>query len=140
MRGIVIQTVLVDTVKESREAVIITLLDRVKFVIMAMGALESERQDRRAEGVNPVGDVFCPPFFFDAAAFVGLAMEPIESGGQPLLTSGIGQEIAGELLDQEPIIGKVPVERLNDPIPVRPGGTELIALVAVTVGIASSIQ
>src|SRR5437899_2098397 len=109
-------------------------------MIMAAGTFESQSQKSRAESVDAVGDVFTAPFFFDAAAFIGLAMEPVESGGQALGTSGISQQVTGKLLGQELVIGQITLEGIDDPVAIRPSRTELIALIAVAVGIASGIE
>ena len=64
--------------------------------------------------MHAVGNVFGPPFFFDAAAFIGLSMEPIESRGEPLLASGMSEEIPCELLGQKAIVGLIVLEGADD--------------------------
>src|SRR5207248_2456023 len=87
MSGIVVESVFVDAIEEGGQAVIVALLDRVKFVVVTAATLESERQKCRAEGVDAVGNILSPPFLFDATTLVGLAVQTVEGGGQALWPS-----------------------------------------------------
>ena len=82
-------------------------------------------------------NVFGAPFFLDAAAFASLPMEAVEGRGQALRAGGGFQEIAGQLLGEEFVVGKIPVEGVHHPIAIRPGRAELIALITVAVGVTS---
>jgi hypothetical protein len=57
-----------------------------------------------------------------------------------LLERAIGQQIPGELLDREPVERHVPVERVDDPIPVRPDLSVIVEVEAVGVGVTGRIQ
>src|SRR5438046_92810 len=103
MGRVVVHAIFVDAVEKSGETIVIALLDRIEFVIMAAATFECKSQKSGAESMDAVGDVFGAPFFFDAAAFVGLAMQAIESCGQTLLACSIGQQITSELFGQEPV-------------------------------------
>ena len=76
-------------------------------MIVAAGALERQPEHRRAERVDAVGDVLGAELLFDAAAFVGLAVQPVEGRGDPLVARGVRQEIAGQLPGQELVVGQV---------------------------------
>src|SRR6266704_4485906 len=106
MGGVVVHAIFVDAVEKSGETIIIALLDGIEFVIMTSAAFEGKGQKGGAESVDAVSDVFGAPFFFDAAAFVGLAMQAIESRGQTLLACSIRQQITSELIGEETVVRK----------------------------------
>src|SRR6266567_4303307 len=140
MGGVVVHAIFVDAVEKSGETIIIALLDGIEFVIMTSAAFERKGQKRGAESMDAVSDVFGAPFFFDAAAFVGLAMQAIESCGEALLVCSIGQQITLQVFGQETVVRQVVVKGLNDPIPIRPGRAKQIALITVAVGVARSVE
>src|SRR5262249_52562012 len=140
MCGIVVQTVFVDAVEKRGQAVVIALGNGIKLMIVAATAFERQAQDSRTESLNAVGDVFSPPLFLNAAALVSLPVETIKRSSQPLLTGGMLQQIAGELLGEKTIVRQVVVEGVHDPTPIRPGGAQLIALVTIAVSVTYSVQ
>jgi hypothetical protein len=95
----------VDGIEESGEAVVVAGRDGVVLVVVAAGAFEGESEEGGAHGVDAIRDVFGAEFLIDAATLVGLAMEPVEGGGQDLITGRIGQEISRQLPGDEPIPG-----------------------------------
>ena len=67
-------------------------------------------------------------------------MNTVEGGGEFLVAGGTGEEVAGELLDDELIDGEVVVEGFDDPIAVGPGIGFDIGLVAEGIGVAGDIE
>jgi hypothetical protein len=65
---------------------------------------------------------------------------PVEAGGDFLLERGVGQEIAGELLDGELVEGFVLVEGADHPVAPRVQLAVAVHLVAVGVGVARGIE
>ena len=55
-------------------------------------------------------------------------------------TVGFGQQVAGDLLDDELVEGLVAVERLHDPVAIFPDGARLIEGVAVGIGVARQVE
>ena len=53
-----------------------------------------------------------------------------------LFTRGVGQKIAGQLLDGKLIERHTRVERVDHPIPIRPDVALAVLLVAVGIGVA----
>ena len=131
---------LVDVVEEREQRVVIALRDRIEPVVVAAGALDREPEHRRAECVHPIDDVLGAELLFDAAALVGLAVQPVEGRGDPLLARRARQEIAGQLPGQELIVGKVAIERLDDPVAVGGHVALEVVLVAVGVGVSRQIE
>ena len=63
-----------------------------------------------------------------------------KAGGDELVLRGIGQQIAGDLLDDELVVGQIAVERADDPIAIGPDEPRLVLFVAVRIGIPSAIE
>jgi hypothetical protein len=62
-------------------------------------------------------------------------------GGEDLLGVGVGQQVAGELLDREAVERQVGVERVDHPVAVAPGvGAVVVLFVAVRVGVARLVE
>ena len=85
-------------------------------------------------------DVLGAELFLDAAAFVGLAVKPVEGGGDALIARGARQQIAGELPGQELIVGKVAVEGADHPVAIRRHVAIDVRLVAVGIGVARQVE
>ena len=66
-------------------------------MIVATGAFHREPEHGGAASIHAINRVFGAKLFINAAAFVGLAMETIERGGDALFARGIRQQVAGEL-------------------------------------------
>ena len=50
------------------------------------------------------------------------------------------QLVAGDLLDDEPVVGQVAVQGVDHPVAVEPDETRLVFLVAVGVGVPSGVE
>ena len=65
----------------------------------------------------------------------------VESGGEFLQGGGVGEKVAGELLDCELIKGGVGIDGVDDPIAIAPGiHAWAIFFVSITIGIASLVE
>ena len=64
----------------------------------------------------------------------------MEAGGDPLVLGGVGEHVAGDLLDGELVEGHVAVERVDDPVAVFPDFAAIVLFVAVGIGVARQIQ
>ena len=69
-----------------------------------------------AEGAHAIGVVVDEVLLGDGAALVGVHVVALEPGGDELGIGAPGQEVAGQLLHQEAVVGQVVVEGLDDPI------------------------
>ena len=105
-----IEPALVDVVEEGAEPVVLALGEGVVLVVVAAGTLHRQPEDRRAEGVDPVGHILHPELLLHAAALIGLAVQPVERGGEDLVGRGVGKEVPGELLQEEGVVGLVLLE------------------------------
>ena len=134
-----VETAFVDVLEEGGETVEVAHGDRVVFVVVAAAAFEGEAEEGGAEGGDAVVDVFDAEFFFDAAAFVGLAVEPVEGGGDALVARGVFEEIAGDLPCDELVVGEIVVEGADDPVAPWPDIAVAVGLVAEGIGVAGDV-
>ena len=135
-----VETGFLGGVEEREEPVVILLGEGIVFVIVAAGAFHREPEKSTGRRVNPVGVVLHAELFIHAAAFVRLAMQAVEGRGDLLIARGVGQQVAGDLFDDEVVEADVSVEGIDDPIPPRPEVIEAIRLIAVRVGVARDIE
>ena len=52
----------------------------------------------------------------------------------------VGQQVAGELLDREPVERQVAVEGADDPVAIGPHLAEVVEVIAVGVGVAGGVE
>ena len=122
------------------ELVKLALRDRVVFVIVAAGAAEREAEPRLAGGVHAVDDRLREPLRLDASA---LAIQPrvaVKTGRDFLRQRGVGQQIAGELLDGKLVERLIAVVGADDPVAPRPHEARAVALEAVAVRVAREVE
>ena len=134
------QSPFVDGVEERAHRVIILHGERIVFVIVAARALEGQREESGAEGVDPVGNPFLPELRLDAAAFLGLAVQAVEGGGGDLFAGRIWQQVAGDLPGDELVPRQVFVERVDDPVAVGPCVGIDVGLIAERVRVTRDIE
>ena len=103
-------------------------------MIVATGTAHGEAEPDGAGGVDTVDGVFEEEFFHDEPGFRVIAMVTVEAGGDFLIESGVGEEVAGELLDRELVEGLVGVVGIDDPVAPAPHSTGSIVLVAIGIG------
>ena len=109
-------------------------------MVVAAGALEGQRHEGRADGVDTIRDPVLAEFLGHRAALVGLAVDAVEGGGKFLLAGGIGQKVARELMDDELIKRQVSVERADHPVAIGPGFDIDIRLISERIGVARHIK
>ena len=129
-----------DVVEEGEEPVVVALRDRIKLVVVAAGALEREPHEGGGGRLDPVGHIFDAVFLRDDAPFGREHVVATEAGCDPLRPAGIGQEIAGELLHDEAVVGHVAGEGVDHPVAPRPLRPLLVVVVAVGVGVAGDVE
>ena len=131
---------LAGVVEQRHHAEIIRVQDGVVLVSVTLGAVEGEPHPRRARDTHPVRHGMEPELErIDAALLVEHGV-PVEPGGDEVFGGCVQEHIPGQLFDAELVVGHVGVERLHDPVPVRPDGAGPIFFVTVRVGIACKVQ
>ena len=127
-------------VEEGEDAVILFLLEGIVLVVVALGALDGDAEDTFADGVHAVEHgLHAELLGVDAALFVDhrIAQEP---GGDALVLGGVRQQVAGDLLDDELVVGQVVIEGVDDPVAVEPDDARGVLFVAVGIGVARGVQ
>ena len=127
-------------VEEGEDAVVFLLSEGVEFVAVALGALHGETEDGFADGVHAVDDAFDAELFGIGATFlVGHGMTE-EAGGDVVVLGGVGEEIAGDLADDEVVVGHVVVHGLHDPVAVEVHFAGEVLFVAGGIGVAGRVE
>ena len=82
--------------------------------------------------------------FVDAALFIehGVAMEAGRDalGHSGIGRSGVGEHVSSKLLDGEPVIRHIAVQRIDDPVAIFPDRAALVRFKPVGIGVAREIQ
>ena len=137
---VAIQGWAVDAVEVGVEGVELFHGDRIKFVVVAAGAVHGESHEDGAGGDDAIDDVAHVNFFGDGAAFTGGDVAAIEAGGDELIVRGVLEEIAGQLFDGEFVEGFVGVEGVDDPVAVGPHFAVVIQVQSVGVTEAGGVE
>ena len=130
-------------VEEGVEPVVVALRERVVLVAVALGAAEGQPQPDRGRRARPVLGRLDPELLLVVPADRRPVehRHAVEAGGDSRSQRPAGQQVAGQLLDREPIEGHVAVEGVDHPVAVPPGiGPVAVVLVAVAVGIADQVE
>ena len=109
-------------------------------MVVTAGAFQSEPQKSGAEGFGPIGDIFESELLLNTSSLIGLTMQTVEGRSQPLVGRCVREQIPGQLLGDEDIVGKISVVGPNHPVTPGPDMILLVVLVAEGVGIAGDIQ
>ena len=120
--------------------VIVALADRVELVVVALGALHRQAQHGLADRVHAVEHGLHAELFRIGPALLVDHRVAQEARRNALLLRGARQQVARDLLDDEPVIGHVRVERVNDPVAVEPDLARLVLFKAVRVGVARGVK
>ncbi len=135
-----VQIGLVGVVEEGHQPVVFGVGDRIELVGVALAALQGQPQPSGAGGGHAVGHGVEPEFQRIDAALLVEHRVAVETRGDLLVEGGAGQQVAGELLDREPVERHVGVEGADHPVAVRPDAALAVLLVAVGVRVAGQIE
>ena len=129
-----------DGVEEGEEAIELLLRERVVLVVVALGALHGQTHPGLGRGAHPVHGVGHEVLLGNGPALVGVHVVAVEARGDARLGRGVGQEVAGELLQREAIEGQVAREALDQSIAPGPHVATAVDRVAVGVGVARQVE
>ena len=130
----------VGVVQQRHDAEVIRVQDRVILVRVALRAVHRQAHPGRAGGADAVDHGVEAVFVGVGAAFFVEHRVAMEASGDVVVGRGAGEEVAGELLDAELIVGQIGVERLHDPVAVGPDRARAVFLEAVGVGVAGEVE
>ena len=109
-------------------------------MIVALRALNGQPENTLADAIHAVEQSFHAELLGIDAAFLVQHRIAQKSGGDPIVLSGMRQLIAGDLFDDEAVVGQVTVERMNDPVAIRPDETRLVLFKSVRVGVTRGVE
>ena len=118
------------------QTVEISRFERIEFMIVALRNRPSSSQARRSTRCRTVGRIFGRIFLGLGPAFLGGLQQPIVTRGDSRFARRVGEQIAGQLLDREPVESLVCIERLDHVIAIEPDFSLVVAVIAAGVGIA----
>ena len=129
-----------DVVEVGHDLVELLLRDRVELVVVAAGAPQGQPHPDGAGGRHPVDAVLGEELVDHDAALAVQAVVAVERGRDALVEGGVGQHVAGELLDREPVERHVGVVGVDDPVAPAPHRSLAVGLIAVGVGVAGGVE
>ena len=130
----------VGIVQEGHQLIILPVWDGIVFVGVTLGAPDGEPQPRGAGGGHAIGHGMETELErIDPALFIEHGV-PVETGGDALVSRGVGQEVPRELFQSELVEGHVGIERADHPIAPRPDASSAILFVPVGVGVPGQIH
>ena len=112
----------------------------IVFMVMTLGAADSGTHPDFRNITHPVSSIDGIVFLGLDAALVRSLQQAVVAGGDFLPSSGVRQEVSGELLLGELVKGGVVVEGLDDVVPVGRDVVVLISMVADGVGEAHQVE
>ncbi len=99
-----------------------------------------QAQEDDAVGIDLIHHVAHVNFFLDRPSFVGRNVAAIEAGGDDLVEGRVGQQVAGKLLDDEPVERLVAAEGADDPVAIGPYFAVIVEVKAVGVAITDGVE
>ena len=140
VRDVAVHHVLRGVPEERRQRVELSGADGVELVVVAGRAADGQPQEHAADRLGAVLRVDRLVFLDQHAAFVGRDVVALEAGGDQLVEGRVFQQVAGDLVDRELVERLVPVERLDDPVPVGVHLPVVVVVDAVGVPVAGGVE
>ena len=129
-----------NVVEEGEEAIVVALRNWIELVVVAVRAFERQAEPCHPESADAVGHILNAVLLFDDPAFGVDHVVPAKAGSDALVESGLGQQIAGQLLGDETVVGEVPVEGFNHPVTPAPHVAFGVVVKAMGIGVAGHVQ
>ena len=130
----------VGVVEESENSIVLFLRQRIEFMIMALRALDGYAEDSLSDRVHPVVHGFHAELLgIDAALLIDHGI-PQVARGHHLVLGGIGEQVAGNLFDDELVVRQIAVEGMDHPVAIEPHEPGRVFLISVGIGVSRRIQ
>ena len=108
--------------EDAGNRVVVLLGNRIEFVVVAAGALHGQSEKGPGEGVDAVSQ--CLGFGLGLrlrVASIGFLIGPDGEEARSIKRERFIDQVAGDLVFDELVIGQVAVEAIHHPVPVAPG-------------------
>ena len=123
------------------QRVVVLLPDRIELVVVAARAADRQSQRALADHADDVVEVVETPLGVVLLAEQHPRPGAQEAGGDLAVVGLAVHLVAGDLLDEEPVVGHVGVERLDHVVAIAPGiGAVDVVLEAAGVGVAGHVE
>ena len=109
-------------------------------MVVALGTGHGQAKPCRGRDIDAIEDDDVALLLLDRSALAVEQVATVESSGDALIERVVGQQVAGELLDREPVERQVGVQGPNHPIPPNVLVIIAILLEAVAVGVAGGVE
>ena len=109
-------------------------------MVVALGAAQGRAQPDRRDVAHPVGGVLGHVFLGLRPALLGRLEQPVVARGDAGLVGRPRQQVAGELLDREPVERLVGVERADHVVAEQPDVDVVVAVIALRVGEPDQVE
>ena len=127
-------------VEVGHQAVEVALRERIELVVVTTGTTHGQAQPDRGCRFHAIRRILHQELLENDSALRVRAMVPVESGGDQLVECRLGQQIAGKLINREPIKWHVVVQRADHPIAPPPHVARAVGLVSAGIGKASGVE
>ena len=127
-------------IEQSEKGVIIAVSDRVIFMSVTLGTTKGQSQPCRGGRAHAIGHrVEAELQRIDSPFFVKhrISMKPRRD---TLIDGRAGKHVTSQLLDRKLIVRHIGVDRVDDPVAVRPDRSLSIFFIAIRIRIASQIE
>ena len=131
---------LVGVVQKGVEPEVLVVGDGVELVRVALRALQAEAHHGFTDAVHAVEHALDAELFGDDRALLVDHAVAEEAGRDDLVLRCARDQVAGELFDDELVIGLVAVEGVDHPVAPRPLLAGQVFLEAVAVGVARGVE
>ena len=131
---------LVGVVHERHDLEILAMRERVELMRVALRAAEREAEPRRAGCGDAIGHRVKTELVRIDAALLVQHRVTVKARRDFLIERRAGQHVSRDLLDGELIERLVRIERVDDPVAIRPDAARAILFVAIRVGVARQVE
>ena len=127
-------------VEKAEAGIVFLVLDRVVGMAVALHAAHREALENLPCGHVAIHRSHQAELLVVGAALAVHLGKAVKGGGEFLVESGAGDEVAGELVDDELVVGKVVVEGLDEPVAVFPDVAVGVVAQAFGIGVTREIH
>ena len=127
-------------VEQRVKLVKLPLRNRVVFVVVTPRAAKRQPEENRRRRLDAIHHGLDAVLLIDDASLALDRMVAVEAGRHALGDRRVRQQVAGELLEGEPVERHVVVERANHPVAPRPHHAAAVKAVPVRVGVARGVE